>query len=182
MTFLPNTYSSPNAHPVEFAKRASGRVKVALHCESCHVVTIKILLLKNASFLPLYEHSRDRDRGVPQWNRLGNCHYDTLSIIYRLAYAHAFPVIHCEIKPENILIANLNPPHIKIADWGTADFAPPEQRLQISCGSLHYASPEIVQGERLPGTVTDIWSCSVILFALMTGRLSFDSIVFELFF
>ena len=95
-------------------------------------------------------------------------------IIYGLSYAHAFSVIHRDLKPENILIASLDPPHIKIADWGMAAFAPPEHCLETSCGSPHYASPEIVRGERYSGTATDIWSCGVILFALMTGRLPFD--------
>ncbi|KAL5522651.1 hypothetical protein ACEPAG_8669 [Sanghuangporus baumii] len=95
-------------------------------------------------------------------------------IVYGLAYAHAFSVIHRDLKPENILIASLNPPHVKIADWGMAAFAPPEHCLETSCGSPHYASPEIVRGERYSGTSTDIWSCGVILFALMTGRLPFD--------
>lgn len=95
-------------------------------------------------------------------------------IIHGLSYAHAFAVIHRDLKPENILIASLDPPHIKIADWGMAAFAPPEYRLETSCGSPHYASPEIVRGEQYSGTATDIWSCGVILFALMTGRLPFD--------
>ena len=95
-------------------------------------------------------------------------------IVYGLAYAHAFSVIHRDLKPENILIASIDPPHVKIADWGMAAFAPPEHCLETSCGSPHYASPEIVRGERYSGTSTDIWSCGVILFALMTGRLPFD--------
>ncbi|KAA1472090.1 Pkinase-domain-containing protein [Dentipellis sp. KUC8613] len=95
-------------------------------------------------------------------------------IIYGLSYAHAFSIIHRDLKPENILIHSLNPPLIKIADWGMAAFAPPSLQLETSCGSPHYASPEIVNGHKYEGTATDIWSCGVILFALLTGRLPFD--------
>ncbi|KAF6764117.1 CAMK/CAMKL/GIN4 protein kinase [Ephemerocybe angulata] len=95
-------------------------------------------------------------------------------IIYGLNYAHTFSIIHRDLKPENILIASLEPPIIKIADWGMAAFAPPSLQLETSCGSPHYASPEIVNGEKYFGTATDIWSCGVILFALLTGRLPFD--------
>ncbi|KAI0064398.1 Pkinase-domain-containing protein [Artomyces pyxidatus] len=95
-------------------------------------------------------------------------------IIYGLNYAHAFSIIHRDLKPENILIHSLNPPLIKIADWGMAAFAPPTLQLETSCGSPHYASPEIVNGHKYNGTATDIWSCGVILFALLTGRLPFD--------
>jgi serine/threonine protein kinase len=95
-------------------------------------------------------------------------------IIYGLNYAHAFSIIHRDLKPENILIRSFNPPLIKIADWGMAAFAPPTLQLETSCGSPHYASPEIVNGHKYQGTATDIWSCGVILFALLCGRLPFD--------
>ncbi|KAK1232466.1 serine/threonine-protein kinase gin4 [Marasmius sp. AFHP31] len=95
-------------------------------------------------------------------------------IILGLNYAHTFSIIHRDLKPENILIASLDPPLLKIADWGMAAFAPPTLQLETSCGSPHYASPEIVNGERYQGNATDIWSCGVILFALLTGRLPFD--------
>ena len=95
-------------------------------------------------------------------------------IVYGLNYAHTFSIIHRDLKPENILIASLSPPVIKIADWGMAAFAPPCLQLETSCGSPHYASPEIVNGEKYQGNATDIWSCGVILYALLTGRLPFD--------
>lgn len=95
-------------------------------------------------------------------------------LVYGLNYAHTFSIIHRDLKPENILIASLSPPLIKIADWGMAAFAPPSLQLETSCGSPHYASPEIVNGERYQGNATDIWSCGVILYALLTGRLPFD--------
>ncbi|EGN92854.1 hypothetical protein SERLA73DRAFT_163815 [Serpula lacrymans var. lacrymans S7.3] len=95
-------------------------------------------------------------------------------IVYALNYAHTFSIIHRDLKPENILIHSLNPPTIKIADWGMAAFAPPALQLETSCGSPHYASPEIVNGLKYEGNATDIWSCGVILYALLTGRLPFD--------
>ncbi|KAJ3986502.1 kinase-like domain-containing protein [Lentinula detonsa] len=95
-------------------------------------------------------------------------------IIYGLNYAHTFSIIHRDLKPENILISSLAPPRIKIVDWGMAAFAPPSLQLETSCGSPHYASPEIVNGYKYTGNATDIWSCGVILYALLTGRLPFD--------
>ncbi len=95
-------------------------------------------------------------------------------IVYGLNYAHTFSIIHRDLKPENILIHSLHPPLVKIADWGMAAFAPPSLQLETSCGSPHYASPEIVNGFKYTGTATDIWSCGVILYALLTGRLPFD--------
>ena len=49
-----------------------------------------------------------------------------------------------------------------------------DKLLETSCGSPHYASPEIVAGHNYHGASSDIWSCGIILFALLTGRLPFD--------
>ena len=88
---------------------------------------------------------------------------------------HIFSVIHRDrYKPENILIASLSLPLIKIANWGVAAFAQPSLRLENSCGSPHYASPANVSGEKYQGNTTHIWSCSITLYAFLAGRLPFD--------
>jgi serine/threonine protein kinase len=46
--------------------------------------------------------------------------------------------------------------------------------LHTSCGSPHYASPEIMQGLKYDAKATDVWSMGVILFAMLTGSLPFD--------
>ncbi|ODQ81814.1 hypothetical protein BABINDRAFT_160052 [Babjeviella inositovora NRRL Y-12698] len=93
-------------------------------------------------------------------------------IIDGVDYCHQFNICHRDLKPENLLLdKNRN---IKIADFGMAALEISEKMLETSCGSPHYASPEIVAGRNYHGAPSDIWSCGIILFALLTGHLPFD--------
>ncbi|KAI8335534.1 kinase-like domain-containing protein [Chlamydoabsidia padenii] len=87
-----------------------------------------------------------------------------------LAWCHAHHICHRDLKPENILL-DKSKKQIKIADFGMAAM---NTSLKTSCGSPHYASPEIVKGKAYDGTCTDVWSLGVILFALLSGHLPFD--------
>lgn len=93
-------------------------------------------------------------------------------IINGVAYCHKFNICHRDLKPENILLDKNG--KIKIADFGMAALETQQKLLETSCGSPHYASPEIVAGKNYHGSPSDVWSCGVILFALLTGHLPFD--------
>ncbi|KAG1172393.1 hypothetical protein G6F70_006506 [Rhizopus microsporus] len=93
-------------------------------------------------------------------------------IILGLDYCHHHLICHRDLKPENLLLDSNH--NIKIADFGMASLQPLGSLLETSCGSPHYASPEIVAGMPYHGSSCDIWSCGVILFALLTGHLPFD--------
>lgn len=92
-------------------------------------------------------------------------------IIYGIDYLHQHLICHRDLKPENILLDKSD--HIKIADFGFARWMP-EKIAETSCGSPHYAAPEVIRGLAYDGRKADIWSCGVILYALLAGRLPFD--------
>ena len=65
--------------------------------------------------------------------------------------------------------------NIKIVDFGMAALQPAGKWLNTSCGSPHYASPEIARGARYQGDLSDIWSCGVVLYVMITGMLPFGN-------
>ncbi|ODQ65358.1 Pkinase-domain-containing protein [Nadsonia fulvescens var. elongata DSM 6958] len=93
-------------------------------------------------------------------------------IINGVDYCHRFNICHRDLKPENLLLDRHK--NIKIADFGMAALETGDKMLETSCGSPHYASPEIISGKNYHGAPSDIWSCGIILFALLTGHLPFD--------
>jgi BR serine/threonine kinase len=55
-----------------------------------------------------------------------------------------FPLFsHRDLKPENLLLDDKN--NIKIADFGMASLQPMGSMLETSCGSPHYACPEVIR-------------------------------------
>ncbi|OHT08703.1 CAMK family protein kinase [Tritrichomonas foetus] len=86
-------------------------------------------------------------------------------IIYALEYLHSLGICHRDLKPENILLdANNN---IKIADFGFARWMKSDV-ASTSCGSPHYAAPEVIRAQPYSGRQADIWSAGVILYAMLS--------------
>lgn len=93
-------------------------------------------------------------------------------IISGVEYCHFQKIVHRDLKPENLLLdSNLN---IKIADFGLSNLMRDGDFLRTSCGSPNYAAPEVISGHLYAGPEVDVWSCGVILYALLCGSLPFD--------
>jgi serine/threonine protein kinase len=78
------------------------------------------------------------------------------------------------LKLENILLdRNRN---VIITDFGFSNLvsSSSDGMLATSCGSPCYAAPELVINEKYVGELADIWSCGVILYAMLCGTLPFE--------
>ena len=95
-------------------------------------------------------------------------------LINGLEYIHSLGIVHRDLKPENLLLTS---DHIlKIIDFGLSNYFKTGQKnlLSTPCGSPCYASPEMVAGKKYDGFKIDVWSCGIILYAMLCGYLPFE--------
>uniref|UniRef100_A0A0E0LNU5 non-specific serine/threonine protein kinase n=1 Tax=Oryza punctata TaxID=4537 RepID=A0A0E0LNU5_ORYPU len=116
-----------------------------------------------------------------------------------VSYCHEKGVYHRDLKPENVLVDAKG--NIKVSDFGLSAL-PQNQRvwnfllhqisrinslvskvrlqfqkdglLHTTCGSPNYIAPEVLLNRGYDGSLSDIWSCGVILYVMLTGNLPFD--------
>jgi len=95
-------------------------------------------------------------------------------IISGVEYCHRAKIIHRDLKLENILLDKAG--QVKIADFGLSaikfEFG---QKMDTSCGTPSYTCPEAITGKKYVGAPADLWSLGVILFAMLSGFLPFES-------
>ncbi|KNA08769.1 hypothetical protein SOVF_159550 [Spinacia oleracea] len=94
-------------------------------------------------------------------------------LILGVEYCHGMMVAHRDLKLENLLLdETLN---LKLSDFGLSAIMNDDYMLERGCGSPHYAAPEVLSGETYHGPQVDVWSCGVILYAVITGEYPFEA-------
>ncbi|HEX4450773.1 MAG TPA: serine/threonine-protein kinase [Kofleriaceae bacterium] len=108
----------------------------------------------------------------------------TAQIAFALAALHGAGVVHCDVKPENVLVLERGRwsgwPRIKVIDFGVAratDEAPPDDASVA--GTPAYMAPEQWRGK--PEPASDVYALGCVLFELVTGSLPFEGSLGELF-
>lgn len=97
-----------------------------------------------------------------------------IQICAGIGYAHRAGLIHCDVKPQNVLVTRDD--RVKVADFGIARAL---SQASIETGSLlwgtpHYFAPEQAAGE--PATpASDVYAIGIILFEMLTGQLPFQA-------
>lgn len=96
-----------------------------------------------------------------------------IQIVSAIQYCHQKDLVHRDIKAENILLDENK--DILLADFGFSGIDDPECKFESSCGSLNYASPELINGTSYVGKEVDIWALGVLLYLMVTGTLPFSA-------
>jgi len=96
------------------------------------------------------------------------------SLIFGLKYIHSLNVCHRDLKPENLLLDASK--DLKIVDFGLSNVYEVKGKdlLKTAWGSPWYAAPEMIAGKKYHGDRVDVWSCGVVLYAMVWGYLPFE--------
>lgn len=92
-----------------------------------------------------------------------------------LGYAHRAGIVHCDVKPHNMLVTPDN--RLKITDFGIAralSTIEVEETQGVVWGSPQYFSPEQASGQ-VPTPASDVYSLGVVMYECFTGHLPFEA-------
>lgn len=96
-------------------------------------------------------------------------------VLTALEYSHRAGVVHCDIKPANIMLTPGG--QIKVMDFGIARAVSESNTTDETStimGTAQYFSPEQARGDSIDSR-TDLYSTGLVLFELLTGRPPFEA-------
>jgi serine/threonine protein kinase len=92
-------------------------------------------------------------------------------ILLALAHCHRRRIVHCDLKPQNVLIDQAGV--VRVADWGFSQIIRGYTLLSRQCGTVEYAAPELFNSCSFDEKV-DIWSLGVVAHLLVSKKFPFE--------
>ena len=92
-------------------------------------------------------------------------------VLEGLAFAHARGIVHRDVKPSNVLVAEEDEVSVRLFDFGLAQLADADTLTAVGDvpGTLAYISPERLHGEQA-GPPADVWAVGVLLWEALAGH------------
>jgi eukaryotic-like serine/threonine-protein kinase len=91
-----------------------------------------------------------------------------LQVLGGLRAAHAVGVLHRDVKPHNVLLADDG--RVVLTDFGLATFEGAEKTSDLLMGSPHYVAPERLTADIDQGEAADLWSLGATLYTAVEGH------------
>lgn|SRR3990167_2726718 len=133
-----------------------------------HLFIVTELLKDN-----LYDYYKfNREKETEEYFTVGRLQKITLQLLRGLTYIHSLKLVHCDLKPENIMMKSYSRAEVKIIDFGSSCFV--HDNLGSYVQSRAYRAPEVILGCKYDYKI-DIWSLGCILSELFTGSVLFQS-------
>jgi serine/threonine protein kinase len=133
-----------------------------------HLFIVSELLREN-----LFDFDRDlRLSGAPTYYTLPRLKKISAQMLEALAFIHSLKLIHCDIKPENIVIKSYSRCEVKLIDFGSSCYDTDVKASYIQ--SRSYRAPEVVLGNDYDHRI-DLWSLGGVLAELHTGYVLFQN-------
>ncbi|MFZ3069981.1 MAG: protein kinase [Anaerolineaceae bacterium] len=162
---------------VAFRERFRQEAKAAANLSHPNIVTVHDFGLDQGHLFIVMEYvpGTDLKTSIKDKGRFSVA--ETLELMIQacqgVGYAHRAGLVHCDIKPHNILVSSDG--RVKVTDFGIARALAtisPEEHNDVVWGSPHYFSPEQASGLP-PSPASDVYSLGVILYEMLTGQLPF---------
>jgi serine/threonine protein kinase len=133
-----------------------------------HLCIVSELLREN-----LYEFGRYiRESEFPEFFTIPRLKRISHQVLTALDYIHSLHLIHCDIKPENIVISSYSQCDVKLIDFGSSCFTTDQPISYIQ--SRSYRAPEVVMSGTYDERI-DVWSFGAVLAELFTGYVLFQN-------
>jgi len=136
-----------------------------------HLILVTELLREN-----MYEFGkfvRNPDNNQPPFFTVGILQKIAHQLLTGIQAVHSLGLIHCDLKPENVLFKSFTDCDIRIIDFGSSCFM--SDRLSSYVQSRCYRAPEVILGCMPYSNKIDMWSIGCILAEIWTGTVLFQN-------
>ncbi|KAL5258737.1 hypothetical protein ACHWQZ_G009257 [Mnemiopsis leidyi] len=97
-----------------------------------------------------------------------------VQVMFALKYLHSQAIVHCDLKPENVLLAEPHSmPLVKLCDFGYARIIDVNQFRQSMVGTPAYLAPEVISHCNWDRNI-DVWAAGVVLYVTLSGTFPFN--------
>lgn len=161
-----------------FQERFRQEARAAANLSHPNIVTVHDFGMDDGQLFLVMEFVRGMDLKSMIRRRAPFSAKDTVDLMIQacagLGYAHRAGLVHCDVKPHNLLVSP--DMRLKVTDFGIAralSTIRSDERSDVVWGSPLYFSPEQAAGLP-PSPASDVYSLGVIMYEMLSGRLPFE--------